>query len=343
MTVEKLKAAMGGSEPRFGTSDHRALARGSQMTETCAHDLAMKRLALSASGLAKDAAGMDAELAPVSVVVPCYRCAETIAAAVASVAAQKLRPAEVLLVDDDSGDDTLERLKAIARACPDGWVKVLSMPRNGGPSGARNLGWQHASQTWVAFLDADDTWHPHKLSLQMEVLASDPEISLLAHRMNVQPRTDPPPALSYPLKVRVCKGRLTGWGISFPTASIVLRRDLPFRFDESRRRAEDFLLWAQILLSGFRCAHINQVLASWHKQPFGEGGLSGDLKAMYEASVSARKVLQAEGLLGPWQMRVLHLSGLLRYARRLVLTYLRRQAATRRIRRPVDPKARTTS
>jgi glycosyltransferase involved in cell wall biosynthesis len=345
MNVEKLKAVGGGgSGRRTETLVHRGLAGSEPMREQSGNDVAMQRLALSAAGLARDMVGVGAELAPVSVVVPCYRCTDTIASAVASVAAQKLRPAEVLLVDDGSGDGTLERLRAIARICPDGWIKVLSMPRNGGPSGARNLGWQHASQTWVAFLDADDTWHPHKLSLQMEVLASDPEICLLAHRMNVQSRTDPPPALSYPLKVKVCKRRLMGWGTSFPTASIVLRRDLPFRFDENRRRAEDFLLWAQILLSGYRCAQINQVLASWHKQPFGEGGLSGDLKAMYEGSVSVRRALQAEGLIGPWQMRVLHLSGLLRYARRHVLTYLRRQAATRRLRRPpVETRSRTTS
>jgi glycosyltransferase involved in cell wall biosynthesis len=344
MKVAKLKAVAGGDGRRTDTFAHRGLAQSGQMMEPSGHEMAMKRLALSAAGLGRDVAGMGADLAPVSVVIPCYRCADTIASAVASVAAQKLRPAEVLLVDDGSGDGTLERLKAIARICPDDWVKVLSMPRNGGPSGARNLGWRHASQTWIAFLDADDTWHPHKLSLQMDVLEADPGISLLAHRMNVQPRTDPPPALSYPLKVRICQRHLMRLGTSFPTASIVLRRDLPFRFDENRRRAEDFLLWAQILLSGYRCAQINQVLASWHKQPFGEGGLSGDLKAMYEASVSVRKALHAEGLIGPWQMRLLYLSGLLRYARRHVLTYLRRQAANRRARHaPIETRSGTTS
>jgi glycosyltransferase involved in cell wall biosynthesis len=344
MKVEKLRAVAGGAGRRTDTFVQQELARSGKMTGQPGHDLAMKQLALSAAVLAQGIADADTELAPVSVVVPCYRCADTIASAVASVAAQKLRPAEVLLVDDASGDGTLERLRAIARICPDGWVKVLSMPRNGGPSGARNLGWQHASQTWVAFLDADDTWHPHKLGLQMDVLANDPKISLLAHRMNVQPRSEPPPALRYPLKVRICQRDLFGWGTSFPTASIVLRRDLPFRFDESRRRAEDFLLWAQILLSGYRCAHINQVLASWHKQPFGEGGLSGDLKAMYKAAVSVRKALLAEGLIGPWRMRVLSVFGLLRYARRHLLTYLRRRAASRRARRVlVETQSRTTS
>ncbi len=273
------------------------------------------------------------EVAPVSVVVPCFRCADTIACAVASVAAQTLRPAEVLLVDDASGDGTLERLQQIARAYPAGWVKVFAMPRNGGPSGARNRGWEHATQPWIAFLDADDSWHPHKLKLQMEVLAADPQITLLAHRMNVQSRTAPPPALTYPMRVKVVSGSLIGLRSPFPTASIVLRRDVPFRFDENRWRAEDFLLWAQILLSGYRCARINQVLASWHKQPFGAGGLSGDLAAMYSAGMDTRRELHAQGLLGQWHMRAAHGIALVRYARRCLLTFGWRHAATFRARR----------
>jgi glycosyltransferase involved in cell wall biosynthesis len=274
-------------------------------------------------------AGTDATVA-VSVVVPCYRCTGTISDAVASVAAQTRRPAEVLLVDDASGDGTLERLEELARAYPPGWIKVLSMSRNGGPSGARNRGWQHATQPWIAFLDADDSWHPHKLQLQMDVLARDPQISLIAHPMNVQTRDAPAPALIYPLKVKVYRPHLMRMGSSFPTASIVLRRNLPFRFDENRRRAEDFLLWAQILLSGYRCARINQVLASWHKQPFGEGGLSGDLEAMYVAAVDVRRELHAQGLLGRWQMRVLHVYGMARHARRRALTRWRRRSAALR-------------
>ncbi len=127
-----------------------------------------------------------AHVAPVSVVVPCYRCADTIGPAVASIAAQLLPPAEVLLVDDCSGDRTLDRLHEVAGRYPDGWVRVFSLPTNGGPSSARNLGWEHARQPYIALLDADDTWHPEKLSIQMGVLADDPAIALLAHAMNVQ-------------------------------------------------------------------------------------------------------------------------------------------------------------
>ena len=270
---------------------------------------------------------------PVSVVVPCFRCGHTIGHAVASVAAQMALPAEVLLVDDGSNDGTLERLSELARSYPAGWIKVIAMPRNGGPSAARNRGWEQASQPWIAFLDADDSWHPQKLKLQMEALAGDPQIALIAHEMNVQTRATPAPPLRYPLEVRVFPRHLLMLRSPFPTASIVLRRDLPFRFDEARWRAEDFMLWAQILLSGYRCAKLNQVLASWHKPPFGASGLSGDLAAMYEAAVDVRKSLYEQGLLSWWQWQLADAMSLLRYARRRVITFARQHEGWPMIRR----------
>lgn len=264
-----------------------------------------------------------ADVAPVSVVVPCYRCADTIAAAIASVANQAVRPAEVLLVDDGSGDGTLGVLKELARAYPKGWIKLIALPHNQGPSAARNSGWEHARQPWIAFLDADDSWHPQKLKLQMEALAGDSQIALIAHEMNVQPRWSPSPALRYPLRLRVFPRHLLMLRSPFPTASIMLRKDLPFRFDEQRRRAEDFLLWAQILLSGYRCAKINQILASWHKPPFGASGLSGDLAAMYEAAMDVRKTLHRQGLLSGWQLHIANAFSVARYMRRRFITYKR--------------------
>lgn len=281
------------------------------------------RRAASVVGAIRRAGNKPRHVAPVTVVVPCFRCAHTIEQTVISVANQSLRPAELLLVDDRSGDDTLASLMHVARAYPPGWVKVLAMPENRGPSAARNRGWAHASQPWIAFLDADDSWHPHKLWLQMQTLQDDPHIDLIAHDMNVQPRGTPAPALRYPVRCRISPRRLSLFRSSFPTASVVLRRDLPFRFDESRRRAEDFLLWAQILLSGYRCARLNQVLASWHKPPYGAGGLSGDLKAMYQAAVEVRGVLHQQGLLSTGQLYAAHTIGFARYLRRCVLTSVR--------------------
>lgn len=265
-----------------------------------------------------------AERAPVSVVVPCYRCGATIAESVASIARQTLLPAEVLLVDDCSGDDTLEALHRVAAAYPPGWVKVVASERNGGPSRARNLGWAQASQEYVAFLDADDTWAPAKIELQMAALRADPQIALIAHRMDVRDRASGPPVLRPPVRTRILGRRRLLLNNPFPTASVMLRRDLPFRFNENFRRVEDFLLWAQIAFSGYRCAKINQTLASWHKANYGAGGLSEDLAAMHQAGREVRRELLRLGLVTRTEHWIARIIGFFRRGRRNLLMALRR-------------------
>ncbi len=261
--------------------------------------------------------------APVSVVVPCYRCADTIAASVASIAAQTLQPEEVLLVDDCSGDGTLDALHNVAKQYPAGWIRVLTSPQNGGPSQARNIGWANATQEYIAFLDADDSWAPAKLELQITALREDPEIALIAHRMDVRGRDAGPPPLRPPVRVRILGRRRLLLNNPFPTASVVLRSDLPFRFNERFRRVEDFLLWAQIAFSGYRCAKINQTLASWHKANYGVGGLSGDLAAMHRAGKEVRQELLRQGLVTPAEHFIARAIGMVRRARRNVLMFFR--------------------
>ena len=93
---------------------------------------------------------------PVTVVIPAYDRAELLPRALASVAAQTAAPAEILVIDDGSADDTAavaERLGA----------RVLRHERNRGVSAARNTALDAAGGEWVAFLDTDDEWLPFHL------------------------------------------------------------------------------------------------------------------------------------------------------------------------------------
>ncbi len=267
--------------------------------------------------------------APVSVVIPCYRCRDSIESTIKSVFAQTMIPAEVIVVDDCSEDGTLELLRSIADAYDEGWIRVISAPSNAGPSSARNLGWNQASQAYVAFLDADDSWHPEKIDHQMRAFQANPRLALLAHAMNVQSRSEPFPPVPGPISVTLIHRRNLLMANPFPTASVILRRELPFRFNEQIWRAEDYLLWAQIAMSGHLCGKISQVLASWHKPPFGAGGLSEDLGAMHKAGFEARNSLHRDGFINFWELNIAHLSSSFRYLRRIIITKRRRQAALR--------------
>lgn len=109
----------------------------------------------------------------VSVIIPAYRSAATIAAALDSVEAQAFPDLEIIVVDDASADDTMAVVKAWSEQhCH---VLIMALPRNGGPAAARNAGARQAQGEWLAFLDADDLWLPGKLAAQLACAAAHPE------------------------------------------------------------------------------------------------------------------------------------------------------------------------
>src|SRR5262252_2921063 len=89
----------------------------------------------------------------VSVVIPFFNASRTIDEAIDSVRHQTRPADEVVVVDDGSNPDEAE---ALARHAAD--VTLIRLPRNGGPSVARNIGIVAARGEWIAFLDADDLW-----------------------------------------------------------------------------------------------------------------------------------------------------------------------------------------
>ncbi len=108
----------------------------------------------------------------VSVIIPAYNAARTLKATVQSVFEQTAQNFEIIIVDDGSKDDTA----AVARSIKDARVKVITQA-NGGASAARNAGIEAAQGEYVAMLDADDLWMPHKLERQLAVLNSEEEVN----------------------------------------------------------------------------------------------------------------------------------------------------------------------
>ncbi len=102
----------------------------------------------------------------VSVVLPTRDRARLVEGAVASVLEQDVHSLELVVVDDASQDDTIERLAAI----DDGRLTVVSLPKPVGAAGARNIGIARSTGALIAFQDSDDEWLPAKLQLQVRHL-----------------------------------------------------------------------------------------------------------------------------------------------------------------------------
>jgi teichuronic acid biosynthesis glycosyltransferase TuaG len=105
----------------------------------------------------------------VSIVIPAYNAAATIRSTIDSVLNQTMRDLEVIVVDDCSKDITTKIVNSYADR--DKRVRLIELKKNyGGPAGPRNVGVNTAKSPWIAFLDADDIWHPSKLELQLAAL-----------------------------------------------------------------------------------------------------------------------------------------------------------------------------
>jgi glycosyltransferase involved in cell wall biosynthesis len=120
---------------------------------------------------------------PISVVIPTYNRAALVVRAVSS-ALQAIEPGdEILVVDDESTDDTEQALRQFGDQ-----IRYVKVP-HGGAGAARNHGIAAAKHQMVAFLDSDDEWFSDKLVLQRNIMQSRPDLAFCFSDFDVRDRT----------------------------------------------------------------------------------------------------------------------------------------------------------
>lgn len=237
---------------------------------------------------------------PVSVVIPCYRCHATIEAAVGSVLAQTILPKEIILVEDCSGDQdrTIGVLERISHSNPGPVVlTVLRLPENRGPGEARNAGWNMAKQELIAFLDADDTWHPEKLALQASWMLKHPDYVLSCHASEEKERGDLPEPIAVNVTATDIHLNQLLYRNGIATRTVMLRRSIRQRFPAQLRHAEDYYLWLKILMEGGQVAKFSLPLAYSYVNDHGVVRLSADLPAMHAGVLRCLMMLRDDGLI----------------------------------------------
>jgi glycosyltransferase involved in cell wall biosynthesis len=256
---------------------------------------------------------------PVSVVVPCYRCAQTLGRAVASVAAQTSLPMELILVDDASADETCSVMHDLVGKYSPGWIKLILLDQNEGAANARNAGWSIASQPYIAFLDADDAWHPRKIEIQYAFMNANPDVALCGHGHRLITQDVMPDWKLMQGDAR----EITKWALllsnKFVTPSVMLRRDVAQRFNEKQRYMEDYMLWLEMFFSGARIVKLPTELVAVYKEQFGVLGLSAQLWLMECGELGNYRRLYDEKLIKSYQFAALVLYSVLKHVRRLLI------------------------
>ena len=182
-------------------------------------------------------------MSKVSVIIPTYNRGEVVLRALRSVFAQDHAVDQVIVVDDGSTDDTIERVE---RNFPG--VELI-VQTNHGVSHARNRGIERARNEWLAFLDSDDEWLPGKITAQLAAIMSD-GISRVCHSDEIWVRNG---RRVNPMN----KHRKYGGDIFLhclprcvmSPSSVVLHRSVVEElggFDETLPVCEDYELWLRI-------------------------------------------------------------------------------------------------
>lgn len=233
----------------------------------------------------------------VSVIIPAYNSASTVIRALQSVVAQTRAPLEIIVVDDASTDTTREIAANFAStsSIP---LRVISQPTNGGPSNARNTGWDAATGDYIAFLDADDQWHPRKIELQYALMHDHPEISMSCHGHHFSSSTTWAQITAVDTKATPISFHQFLIRNRCATPTVMLKRTIPERFDSDKRFAEDYLLWMQITASHGPALRLEAQLAHCSNPGYGGSGQSGKLLKMELSEIGGFLTLRKSKSIG---------------------------------------------
>lgn len=196
--------------------------------------------------------------------MPCYNAAKHLTLSVSSVQAQTRSDWELVVVNDGSKDESWTVLQQLARQDPR--IRCFDQA-NGGASSARNHGLREANGTYIAFLDADDTWEPDFLEALGSALEQAPDVAIAYCGWQnlglAGGRGAPFVPPDYENKDKV-ETLLEGcrWPIHaamFPATLVERHGD----FDESLVASEDYDLWLRIA-TRYPLIRVPRVLSYYH-------------------------------------------------------------------------------
>ena len=228
----------------------------------------------------------------VSIVLPTYNRGYCIARTIDSVVSQTYKYWELIIVDNDSTDNTHE---VLSRYSDDPRIKVVQIDNGGIIARSRNAGIELCKGLIVAFIDSDDPWLPRKLEhcIHWMMLGNDfvyHDLFAITHKRKTGTRRL---GLGRRLGKSVVKDLIRS-GNAIPTSSVLVKRELlarchGFQEEEDLIGIEDYDLWVRIACLTDSFYFVDEPLGFYTK---GEGTLNNRLRLRTLSSIKARhKVL----------------------------------------------------
>lgn len=196
----------------------------------------------------------------VSVITPVYNSATVIKETIKSVDEQTYCPIEMIIIDDCSTDNTKDIIESYET--DNIQLVYFRQSENKGAGAARNKALELAKGQYVAFLDADDTWHKEKISKQIDLLKRtqgafsytaiqmiDLDGNIVKEKRNVKETID----YTFLLK-----------NTMIATSTVVIDRCILGDFRMSLRRGgQDYATWLKLLRDGTVAYGINEALGNY--------------------------------------------------------------------------------
>lgn len=195
-----------------------------------------------------------------SVIIPVHNSEKYIASSIESVLRQTYNNIEIIIINDDSTDNTLRIIQHIAKKNGKK-IKIFSLQKNMGAAFARNEGIARAMGEYIAFLDSDDLWLPEKIEKQINILnKTESALCFTAYDMI--------DGNGYFIKHRSVKNQITFTdllkenNIIFSSVLCYTESISNLRFDSGCFH-EDYLFLLQLLQKGIVVYGLNQTLLQY--------------------------------------------------------------------------------
>ncbi|GIU37019.1 glycosyl transferase [Shewanella hafniensis] len=194
----------------------------------------------------------------VSIIMPSYNSARTIAESIESVMAQTYQNWELLITDDVSVDNTRDIVRSYCEK--DNRIKLFELDKNSGAGASRNNSIESSKGDYIAFLDSDDLWFPDKLLIQIAFMKVNNVLLSYSAYQKFGANGDggiitPPNSVTYN---QLLTGNVIGCLTAIYNAKILGKRYMPLI-----RKRQDMGLWLSILKDIDKAFGIDSVLAKY--------------------------------------------------------------------------------